>query len=375
MAMPHSWKRAASAVAALLVIATCTLLISQRDSHHAGAVEIEQLSHSESISLRRLESKNEHLADEVQSLKTDVEDEEKENEHLQNEVSALTSKVSGMVPLQGRPGPKGQTGDTGAPGPPGSPGLVGHPGPIGIPGPAGVPASSRARSHALNFSAGSPGVPGPSGQTGEPGPRGVKGSPGFRGEKGRRGLPGAAGLPGAEGERGTPGKAGPPGEDGENGLQGNPGQNGLPGKDGKDGLPGKDGLNGKNGADGIDGQPGAAGAAGESGDPGPPGGDVLLNIFSRRFVSTLFAHCVIFFSYPAQFLANEDLAVIPGKRAVEAEGVRPVLKACKDRWVQQGLRVHRALCCTLVPMAQQPLFTRKRKRKALMKDYLRDGTP
>ncbi len=144
MTMPHSWKRAASAVAALLVIAACTLLISQRDSQ--GAVEIEQLSHSESISLRRLENKNEHLADEVQSLKTDVEDEEKENDHLQSEVSALTSKVSGMVPLRGLPGPKGQTGDTGAPGPPGSPGLVGRPGPIGVPGPAGVPASSRALS-------------------------------------------------------------------------------------------------------------------------------------------------------------------------------------------------------------------------------------
>jgi hypothetical protein len=137
MAPRQLLKRAASAVAALLVIAACAVLISQHDTYHAGDIEIEQLSRSESMSLRRLESENEHLADEVQSLKTDFEDQEKENEHLESEVSALTSKVSGMVPLRGLPGPKGQTGNTGAPGAPGSPGLMGRPGPIGNPGPAG----------------------------------------------------------------------------------------------------------------------------------------------------------------------------------------------------------------------------------------------
>jgi hypothetical protein len=157
MAARQLLKRAASAVAALLVIAACAVLISLLDTHHGhvGDMEIEELSHSESMSLRRLESKNEHLADEVQSLKTDFEDQEKENERLESEVSALTSKVSGMVPLRGPPGPKGQTGDTGAPGHPGSPGLIGHPGPIGNPGPAGdkftntrAQAPARGMSHA-----------------------------------------------------------------------------------------------------------------------------------------------------------------------------------------------------------------------------------
>lgn len=248
-------KRIASSVAALLCIAACALLVSQQgESRPFGDAEIEEISRSDSMSLRRLEHENEHLADEVGTLKTDFEDEEKENDRLHSEVSALSSKVSGLVLRRGPPGPKGQTGDTGAPGPQGLPGLIGHPGPVGLPGPAGKP-----------------GVPGANGEAGEAGPRGPKGAPGFRGEAGRRGLPGVAGQPGAEGERGSPGKAGAPGEDGENGLQGNPGQNGNPGKDGKDGLPGKDGANGKNGADGIDGLPGRPGKVGESGDPGPPG--------------------------------------------------------------------------------------------------------
>lgn len=251
--MSQLWKRAASAVAALIVIVACALLVSQRDSH-VGVVGLEQLSRSESMSLRKLAKNNERLAGEIESLKTDVEDEEKDNERLRNEVSDLTSKVSSLVPLRGPPGPKGQTGDTGAPGTPGVPGLMGPPGPMGNPGPAG-----------------SPGVPGPTGQTGQTGPRGHQGTPGFRGEKGRRGLPGVAGRPGADGERGPRGKAGTPGEDGVNGLQGIPGQIGPPGKDGKDGLPGKDGANGKNGVDGIDGQPGTPGAVGEAGDPGPRG--------------------------------------------------------------------------------------------------------
>ena len=154
--MSQLWKRAASAVAALIVIVACALLIShQRDSHvPVGVVGLEQLSRSESMSLRKLAKNNERLAGEIESLKTDVEDEEKDNERLQNEVSALTSKVSSLVPLRGRPGPKGQTGNTGAPGPPGAPGLIGHPGPMGNPGPAGDVMVTRslapARWHAVN---------------------------------------------------------------------------------------------------------------------------------------------------------------------------------------------------------------------------------
>jgi hypothetical protein len=154
-AMSQLWKRAASAVAALIVIVACALLITQRDSHvPVGVVGLEQLSRAESMSLRRLAKNNERLANEVESLKTDVEDEEKDNERLHDEVSALTSKVSSLVPLRGRPGPKGETGKTGAPGPPGVPGLIGHPGPMGNPGPAGDVIVTRsltpARWHAVN---------------------------------------------------------------------------------------------------------------------------------------------------------------------------------------------------------------------------------
>ena len=260
MARAQLSKRIASSVAALLTIAACALLVSQqRESRPFGDAEMEEMSRSDSMSLRRLEHENEHLTDEVGALKTDFQDEEKENDRLQSEVSALSSKVSGLVLRPGPAGPKGQTGDTGAPGPQGLPGLMGHPGPVGEPGPAGKQ-----------------GIPGANGEAGEAGPRGPKGAPGFRGEAGRRGLPGIPGQPGAEGERGSPGKAGPPGEDGENGVQGNPGQNGLPGKDRKDGLPGKDGANGKNGMDGIDGLPGRPGKVGESGDPGPPGCECII---------------------------------------------------------------------------------------------------
>jgi len=255
MARAQMLKRVASSVAALLVIAACALLVSQqRENPPFVDAELEDTSRAESLSLRRLERANEHLTDEVGTLETDFQDEEKENDRLQSEVSALSSKVSGLVLRRGPPGIKGQTGDTGAPGTPGLPGLIGRPGPAGVPGPDGKP-----------------GIPGANGAAGEIGPRGPKGVPGFRGEAGRRGLPGVPGQPGAEGERGSPGKAGPPGEDGENGLQGTPGQNGNPGKDGKDGLPGKDGANGKNGLDGIDGLPGRPGKVGENGDPGPPG--------------------------------------------------------------------------------------------------------
>ena len=104
--MSQLWKRAVSAVAALIVIVACALLIShQRDSHvPVGVVGLEQLSRAESMSLRRLAKNNERLANEVESLKTDVEDEEKDNERLHDEVWALTSKVSSLVPLRGRPG-------------------------------------------------------------------------------------------------------------------------------------------------------------------------------------------------------------------------------------------------------------------------------
>ena len=115
MAKPQLLKRAAASVAALLVIAVCALVVSQNANHPLDDVSVEEISHSESMSLRRLEKQNEHLADEVQSLKTDVEDEEKENDHLQGQVSALTSKVSGLIPLRGPPGPKGETGDSGVP--------------------------------------------------------------------------------------------------------------------------------------------------------------------------------------------------------------------------------------------------------------------
>lgn len=114
-----------------------------------------------------------------------------------------------------------------------------------------------------------------------------------------------------------------------NGLQGIPGQNGPPGKDGKDGLPGKDGANGKNGVDGIDGQPGTPGAVGEAGDPGSPGGEFFI-LFSQLILLYFYLElppC----SHPAQYLVNEDLAVMLGCRAIEVAGVLPVPKACKDQ--------------------------------------------
>jgi hypothetical protein len=117
-----------------------------------------------------------------------------------------------------------------------------------------------------------------------------------------------------------------------NGLQGIPGQNGPPGKDGKDGLPGKDGANGKNGVDGIDGHPGTQGAVGEAGDPGPPGppGGEFFILFSWLMLVHFYLElppC----SHPAQYLANEDLAVMLGYRVIEVPAVLPVLKACKDQ--------------------------------------------
>ena len=36
-------------------------------------------------------------------------------------------------------------------------------------------------------------------------------------------------------------------------------------------------------------------------------------------------------SHPAQYLVNEDLAVMLGCRAIEVAGVLPVPKACKDQ--------------------------------------------
>jgi hypothetical protein len=304
-------KRIASSVAALLCIAACALLVSQQgESRPFGDAEIEEISRSDSMSLRRLEHENEHLADEVGTLKTDFEDEEKENDRLQSEVSALSSKVSGLVLRRGPPGPKGQTGDTGAPGPQGLPGLIGHPGPVGLPGPAGKP-----------------GAPGANGEAGEAGPRGPKGAPGFRGEAGRRGLPGVPGQPGAEGERGSPGKAGAPGEDGENGLQGNPGQNGNPGKDGKDGLPGKDGANGKNGVDGIDGLPGRPGKVGESGDPGPPGRECLACICFVDFHSLVASPRPVFSS-----------SLVPGPRGPRGDAGAPGSRGRRGVPGAQGLQ-------------------------------------
>ena len=105
-------KRIASSVAALLCIAACALLVSQQgESRPFGDAEMEEMSRSDSMSLRRLEHENEHLTDEVGALKTDFQDEEKENDRLQSEVSALSSKVSGLVLRRGPAGPKGQTGD------------------------------------------------------------------------------------------------------------------------------------------------------------------------------------------------------------------------------------------------------------------------
>ena len=127
MARPELLKRAASAVAALLVIAACAVVIS----HDASSPPDVQLEAVESKVLRRLEHENEHLANEVQDLKTEFEDEEKDNDRLQSEVAALSSKVSGLHLRRGPPGPKGQTGDSGAPGHAGPEGPEGKPGPMG----------------------------------------------------------------------------------------------------------------------------------------------------------------------------------------------------------------------------------------------------
>jgi hypothetical protein len=127
MARPELLKRAASSVAALLVIAVCAVVIS----HNASSPPDVQLEAVNSKSLRRLEHENDHLANEVEVLKTDFEDEEKDNDRLQCEVAALSSKVSELHLKRGPPGARGQTGDSGAPGHAGPEGPEGKPGPMG----------------------------------------------------------------------------------------------------------------------------------------------------------------------------------------------------------------------------------------------------
>ena len=127
MARPEMLKRVASSVAALLVIAACSLVISDATSRPVSVLQ----SKSTLKSLRRLEHQNEHLANEIQVLQTDFEDEEKDNDRLESEVGALSSKLSGLVLRRGPQGPKGQTGDTGAPGHVGPEGLPGKVGPMG----------------------------------------------------------------------------------------------------------------------------------------------------------------------------------------------------------------------------------------------------
>ncbi len=65
-------------------------------------------------------------------------------------------------------------------------------------------------------------------------------------------------------------------------------------------------------------------------------------------------------SHSAQYLVNEDLAVMLGYRDVEVPAVLPVLKACKDQQAQQDPRAH---------LLRMPML------KEVTLDYWRDGTP
>lgn len=193
--------------------------------------------------------------------------------------------VTGVLVVEGTPGPRGEQGPRGEVGPDGPVGpqgvdglrgLTGGTGKMGPRGPEGIQ--------------GKQGRDGPQGRQGEPGlrgERGVQGIPGMQGDTGARGLPGfpgvdgvgivgpdgrtafelarAAGFKGTEsawlkslrGEKGDKGERGLRGERGERGDLGPKGDTGERGLRGPAGGEGRFGSAGANGTDGTDGAPGS----------------------------------------------------------------------------------------------------------------------